>query len=207
MVTILVPVRGSSSSKQRLRSDSSDSLSINNLVLTMTKRVFETINELSIPHEVYLLTADQNLPDELSDFSFNVIYDDGFDLNIAIYNAVKQLNPEKYIVVMGDLPNLSSRLLTTIYYLLQVNDAVICPSHDGGTSILAAGASTPFRFSYGPHSASLYLSQFQEKQFRYTEIESIASWYDIDLISDLSRLKENEVLPPQLAKILKELEG
>jgi len=205
MVTILVPVRGSSSSKQRLRFGPSNSQSIDSLVLTMTKRVFDTINELSIPYEVYLLTADRNLPDELTDYSFKVIYDEGFDLNNAISKAVKQLNPEKYIVVMGDLPNLSSRLLTTIYYLLRVNDAVICPSHDGGTSILAARASATFRFSYGPHSASLYLSQFQENHFRYTEIESIASWYDIDLISDLSRLKENEALPPQLAKILEEL--
>ena len=206
MVTILVPVRGSSSSKQRLRSGSSDPTSIDSLVLTMTKRVFEAINELTIPHEVYLLTADKSLPDELKDYSFKVIFDDGFDLNIAISNAVKQLNPKEYIVVMGDLPNLSSKLLSSIYYLLQVNDAVICPSHDGGTSILAARSSSVFRFSYGPHSASLYLSQFQEKQFRYTEIESIASWYDIDIIEDLSRLKEDDSLPPQLAKLLEELD-
>ena len=206
MVTFLVPVRGSSDSKQRIRSDIDDSSSIDSLVLTMTKRVFEAISELTIPYEIYLLTADRSLPDELTEYSFKVVYDDGFDLNIAISSALKQLAPEEYIVVMGDLPNLSSKLLTSIYYLLQVNDAVICPSHDGGTSILAARDSATFRFSYGPHSASLYLSQFQEKQFRYTEIESIASWYDIDLIDDLSRLKEEEILPPQLAKILKELE-
>jgi 2-phospho-L-lactate guanylyltransferase len=206
MVTILVPVRGSSISKQRIRSDSRDPTSIDSLVLTMTKRVFEAISELSIPNEVYLLTADRSLPDELTDYSFKVVYDDGFDLNIAISNAIKQLKPEKYIIVMGDLPNVSSILLTSIYYLLQMNDAVICPSHDGGTSILAARDSATFRFSYGPHSASLYLSQFQENQFRYTEIESIASWYDIDLIGDLSRLKEEDILPPQLAKLLEELD-
>ena len=65
MVTFLVPVRGSSDSKQRIRSDIDDSSSIDSLVLTMTKRVFEAISELTIPYEIYLLTADRSLPDEM----------------------------------------------------------------------------------------------------------------------------------------------
>jgi 2-phospho-L-lactate guanylyltransferase len=105
---------------------------------------------------VAVVTADAAVSTWAADHDIEVLVDPGRDLDAAAQTAVAAARGRTWLVVHGDLPLLTHRDVTAV--LTRCGPVpVLAPSHDGGTSVVAATADS-FPFRYGPGSFQRHLA-------------------------------------------------
>jgi 2-phospho-L-lactate/phosphoenolpyruvate guanylyltransferase len=103
-----------------------------------------------------------------------------------------------WCVIHADLPLMTSADLRRVPVLLDEGRAVLAPSRDGGTNLLAA--STPIAFSYGPGSFARHLAAAASASPAVLVSPGLA--VEIDTAADLTaaaRLSAGAWLAPYLA--------
>ena len=103
-----------------------------------------------------VVTADAAVSTWAADHDIEVLVDPGRDLDAAAQTAVAAAHGRTWVVVHGDLPLLTHRDVAAV--LTRCGPVpVLAPSHDGGTSVVAATADS-FPFRYGPGSFQRHLA-------------------------------------------------
>jgi 2-phospho-L-lactate/phosphoenolpyruvate guanylyltransferase len=103
-----------------------------------------------------------------------------------------------WCVIHADLPLLTSADLSEVSSLVEAGRAVLAPSRDGGTNLLAAP--TPIAFSYGPGSFARHLAAAASASPAVLVSPGLA--VEIDTAADLlaaARLPAGAWLAPYLA--------
>lgn len=106
--------------------------------------------------DVAVVTADAAVSAWATDHDIEVLVDPGHDLDAAARTAVAEAQGRTWLVVHGDLPLLTHRDVAAV--LTRCGPVpVLAPSHNGGTSVVAATADS-FPFRYGPGSFQRHLA-------------------------------------------------
>jgi 2-phospho-L-lactate guanylyltransferase len=111
-------------------------------------------------------------------------------INQALTHALGVMSPrpEALVVVLADVPEISSADVDAALGVLPERGLVICPSHDKGTGLLAMRPAGVIPFRFGPQSFSLHKREAaaQGLQAEVVRAESLAR--DIDSPDDLRAL-------------------
>lgn len=105
-----------------------------------------------------VLAADDEVAQWGSDSGFEVILDQGSDLDTAAGEAVVEAGRRgmRWLIIHVDLPLLSVERLRPVVAEIARGGAVIAPSADGGNPLLGSDR-TLFPFAYGPGSFQRHL--------------------------------------------------
>lgn len=120
----------------------------------MADRLVASARAAELP--VVVVTSNKGVAAWADHRDLDLIIDDGSGLNAAASTAITYL--ESWAVVHADLPMVTAADLSAVSVALDGNrKIVLSPSHDGGTSVVAARTGT-FPFSYGPGSFRRHLA-------------------------------------------------
>ena len=148
----VVPVR-SLQGMSRL-SDRLDAASRSDLTKTLTRRTLEACREAGC--DAAVVTADTDVGRWATDQRVAILVDPGHGLNTAAETAVGAAQGRLWLVVHGDLPLLAGSDISAVVAACGPLP-VLAPSHDGGTSVIAATTDS-FPFRYGPGSFRRHLA-------------------------------------------------
>lgn len=127
------------------------------LSTTMADRLVASAREAELA--VTVVTDDEAVTAWADKNGLEVAVDPGVGLNAAASRTIANL--ETWAVVHADLPLITPADLEAVLVALgRVRHTVLSPSHDGGTSVVAAMTNT-FPFSYGPGSFRRHLAALQ----------------------------------------------
>lgn len=120
--------------------------------------------------------------------------DIGQKMNLAFENAFK--DGYKNVVLIGsDIINLSEDLLITAFDLLQNNDLVFGPAHDGGYYLIGMTEKHPDLFVGIPWSTANVLKETLKKcEQENLETQHLKTLSDFDVIDDARYLKDVDFL-------------
>ena len=118
----------------------------------------------------------------------------------SVFAHFAEAHQRRTIAFNSDSPHLPPSVLEDAFETLAAHDVVVGPTHDGGYYLVGAKASHPTLFAndgMGTHSA-------MERLLARTRDLSLSvgfaeSFYDIDVVDDLSRLAEELRLAPSRA--------
>ncbi len=198
-IGILIPFRGTKNDKSRLRLDLDDKL-VDSLLNESIKHVLKEVSDLEIEKSIYLLTKGD------IDFAEKsiIIQDQSNDLNIAIEEALHEIDEEIVVIIMADLPLINTETLAKIIKLHELERKIIlAPTLDNGTSILCFNRNDKFPFLFGINSSLKFKDVFKKegRDFKLLMHENV--YNDIDTFKDLIELSELNFIPDWLKKILR----
>ncbi len=198
MTSIIIPTRGIANSKKRLRKKL-DGEDVKKVILKKYSQIMSVLSQPDDRREIYLVIpkdADETPYVILSGkINIKLIRDQGKDLNKAIGLAVKLIKStkkfDKILFMPPDLAWINERNIKFIESLLDVNDVIISPSLDGGTTLLAFNTNIRMNFVFGMNSFKRYLNQFKKKRFKHVLYFNKNVALDIDTIEDLNMSLKN----------------
>ena len=108
---------------------------------------------------VAVVTADEGVAGWARDQGASVIDEPGLGLNEAAGAALKTARRDQrpWMILHADLPTLTTADLLAALEMLPERGVVLAPSHNGGTSLIAADLDA-FRFAYGRASFRRHLA-------------------------------------------------
>lgn len=171
-----VPVR-SLQGMSRLR-DRLDPAQRSDLTKTLARRTLEACREAGC--DVTVVTADPDVGTWATDHRVEILVDPGRGLNTAAETAVGAAQGRPWLVVHGDLPLLAGSDISAVVAACG-SLPVLAPSHDGGTSVVAATTDS-FPFRYGQGSFRRHLAAVAG---RATVLSRPGLAFDIDRSRDL----------------------
>ncbi|MCY3410374.1 MAG: hypothetical protein INQ03_01945 [Candidatus Heimdallarchaeota archaeon] len=169
----LVPVRGIQLAKKKLR-ETKDQALVNMVVQRMLNNTISCIRSVNIIP--VLLTAE----DDIKIANVQTLIDDGQSLNVALEYASKKLLDDRYLLVMADLPGLTSRTLEKFMHLSKRFEFVIAPVADGGTALALLPAEMYAASLFGGNSYERILDYADEKGYSVAIIEIQDLKMDLD---------------------------
>ena len=152
ILDIIIPFRGIMLGKQRLAKYLTQDQR-KNLLNYLVQHVILAANKIALEHNVYLLTKERAIS---FDGKYEVLLDKSMetDLNQALTDALQHVLGEYVLIIMADLPYISTELISEIISIVtSENKIVICPSQDKGTSILGFPKKYNFPFCFGNKSS------------------------------------------------------
>ncbi|NPD89914.1 MAG: hypothetical protein HGN29_14475 [Asgard group archaeon] len=198
-VGVLIPYRGTSMDKSRLRKSITNKI-VDELLYQMTQQVITTSTTLSEEFNTYLLTKNDSVK---FDGNFTILKDQGEMLNDSIELAINSLKEDIILIVMADLPLVRKEDLERIVNLHKTGmEVIIAPSSDNGTSLLCFNSKKPFNFVFGNNSAVEYQKIFTEKGIKFKLLKHEKYYCDIDRFKDLREIKGFDFIPNWLKKIV-----
>jgi len=109
-------------------------------------------------------------------------------------------HPRRIIAFNSDSPHLPRSVLEDAFETLASHDVVVGPTHDGGYYLVGAKTSHPTLFaSDGMGTRSALERLLSRARALELSIGFAASFYDIDVVDDLTRLAEELRLAPARA--------
>ncbi len=133
--------------------------------------------------DVVVISSSRHVADWAGQQDLRVWGDPGNGLSVAASSAVARMGSDPWIVLHADLPLVTAVALRGVAEA-SVNTAVLVPSHDGGTNVIAAAG--PFPFSYGPGSFHRHFAAVPDATVISTSELSI----DIDSPAQLAAFPE-----------------
>jgi len=198
-VGVLIPFRGTSLDKSRLRKSISSEV-VDELLYQMTQQVILASTSLSEDYNTYLLTKNESVS---FNGDFTTLKDQGEVLNDSIKLAKKSLEEDIILIVMADLPFVRKEDLERIANLHKTcRKVIIAPTSDNGTSLLCFNSKDSFDFVFGCNSAIEFQKIFTEKRIKFQLLKYEKYYRDIDTFKDLSEIKSIDFIPNWLKKIV-----
>jgi 2-phospho-L-lactate guanylyltransferase len=151
-----VPIKPFGSSKQRLAA----ALPLPGRIAVSKEMAYRTLQCLSVAGaQPLVLAANKEVAAWATAKGWDVLVEEG-DLNSAAEAAVKRtsVGGDPWMIVHADLPLLEPHAITPAIRELDARGSVICPSQDGGTTVIGSGQMS-FRFAYGPSSFHVHLQR------------------------------------------------
>ena len=177
-VTVAIPVKPFDAAKQRLSSHLTPaqrrSLSIE--LASRTARAGRDAGAIPL-----ILSADDEVTAWAKDAGYEVLLDQGSNLNEAAAAGVRFALPGTWLLCHADLPLITS--MDIKHALSGLGDAgwVVSPSSDGGTSLI--GGSDSFDFSFGTGSFHRHMARLGGR--RTTVLNRLGMLLDLDTDADL----------------------
>ena len=118
----------------------------------------------------------------------------------SVFAHFTQARPRRTIAFNSDSPHLPRSVLEDAFETLAAHDVVVGPTHDGGYYLVGAKTSHPSLFAHDGMGTSSALERLLSRA-RVLELSVgfAASFYDIDVVDDLTRLAEELRLVPARA--------
>jgi rSAM/selenodomain-associated transferase 1 len=119
---------------------------------------------------------------------------------ISVFARFADCGHQRVIAFNSDSPHLPASVLENAFDLLEINDLVVGPTHDGGYYLVGAKASYPALFEDDGMSTMNALEALMVRA-RKVQLSAgfTAPFYDIDAASDLTRLAGELRLAPARA--------
>jgi len=189
---VLVPVKAFADAKARLASVLSPS-ERDALARWTAERVLAAAGQ----HAVYVACDDEGVAEWARSHGATVLWHPGVGLNAAVADSMADLRERGIthaIVAHGDLPRPAG--LAT---LARPDTITLVPDSAGdGTNVLALPTEAPFEFAYGPGSFPRHLDRALRSGLAVEVRRDPLLSLDIDVPSDLSHPRVQEVLPAWL---------
>jgi len=198
-IGILIPYRGTQKDKSRLRIDLDDKL-VDSLLNKTIKHVVKEVSKVRMEKTIYLLTKMENI--DFNEIN-TILQDQSNDLNIAIEEAIREIEEEIIVIIMADLPLIKTENLEKIIKLhRKEGKIIIAPSPDNGTSILCFNKKIKFPFLFGKNSSLRFKENFKGNRIDFQLLTHEKSYNDIDTFKDLIELSKLNFIPDWLRKML-----
>ena len=118
----------------------------------------------------------------------------------SVFAHFAEGHPRRIIAFNSDSPHLPRSVLEDAFETLASHDVVVGPTHDGGYCLVGAKTSHPTLFaSDGMGTRSALERLLSRARALELSIGFAASFYDIDVVDDLTRLAEELRLAPARA--------
>jgi 2-phospho-L-lactate guanylyltransferase len=192
----LIPVKKLENAKTRISNISPETRK--RLTKAMLSDVVQSTLEAKSISETFVMSSDQEiikLADKLG--AKTILEKDERGLNFAVSEGTDTLEKrgaEGVVVILGDLPLLTSRLLDLLVKkAISRPWVVIAPSKDNGTNLLLR---TPPRVIphvyYGQNSSLIHIRIAQYYHISYTVFRSPRLMLDIDTLQDFALIRKYE---------------
>jgi 2-phospho-L-lactate guanylyltransferase len=192
----LIPVKKLENAKTRISNISPETRK--RLTKAMLSDVVQSTLEAKSISETFVMSSDQEiikLADKLG--AKTILEKDERGLNFAVSEGTDTLEKrgaEGVVVILGDLPLLTSRLLDLLVKkAISRPWVVIAPSKDNGTNLLLR---TPPRIIphvyYGQNSSLIHIRIAQYYHISYTVFRSPRLMLDIDTLQDFALIRKYE---------------
>ncbi|HKY49269.1 MAG TPA: 2-phospho-L-lactate guanylyltransferase [Acidimicrobiia bacterium] len=191
-----VPVKSFSAAKMRLAAAIPPDARIA-LSQGMARRTCALLAEVGAGPLV--LAADTEVAQWARTFAYEVVLDEGLDLNQAAAAVVEFASGQPWLLLHADLPLLDSEVVAQLLAALEDGRSVIAPSRDGGTPAIG-GSVGAFDFGYGPSSFRGHLRRLAASDPKVLVDPRLA--IDLDDPSDLEVVRRRV---PWMATILDSL--
>jgi 2-phospho-L-lactate/phosphoenolpyruvate guanylyltransferase len=189
---VLVPVKAFADAKARLASVLSPQQR-DALARWTAERVLAAAGERA----VYVACDDEGVAEWATAHGALVLWHPGVGLNAAVTNSVadlRELGVRHAIVAHGDLPRPGA--LATV---ASAGTITLVPDNAGdGTNVIALPTDAPFEFAYGAGSFRRHLAHALQSGLAVAVRRDPLLSLDIDVPSDLSHPRVQEVLPSWL---------
>jgi 2-phospho-L-lactate guanylyltransferase len=189
----LIPVKPFQAGKSRLapvlgahdRHELNRQLLERTIAVAQATRLFDQIAVISRSHELLALAAAKGLL---------AIQENGRGLNPAVTQGVRVAGTggaAGLLLLPADLPLLEKDDLGAVCEPWRSGraDAVLTPSHDGGTSALLTPVPPSFAFAYGKQSFSRHQTLIQRAGLRLAIVERLRLAADLDTPADWTLLQ------------------
>ena len=202
-VAFIIPFRGTNNDKSRLRLDLEDAI-VEKLLFLMFQHVLSEINKVELDKVVYVVTKNTSLP---INNKVILLEDNEHSLNAALTTAISKVTEDNIIIVMADLPYISSLELQNVsQILLGETDVILVPTEDRGTSLLGLKKPLSFPLSFGIKSFEKHISIMKSKGLTFFVPNDKELFRDIDTLKDLKESFQNNLTPDWINSIIKEVE-
>jgi len=197
MLTALVPVKALELSKSRLRNLLPPEI-IRELALAMLRDVLTALLETPGIDRIAVVTPDATVASVAKALGAQVLVRQDAGLNLSLTNAATQLAEEgmtELLVVMGDIPGVTSKALTTMLALrgeLGSPGVIIAVSDDGGTTALLRAPWNVIPNAYGPESSSRHYDLAMRAKVPVRCIRTEGLRLDLDQPEDIEMFLESE---------------
>ncbi|OLS20586.1 MAG: 2-phospho-L-lactate guanylyltransferase [Candidatus Heimdallarchaeota archaeon LC_2] len=181
-ITAIVPLRSKTTAMSRLREDLGNKL-VNDIVYNLMMNTIDILIGLNI--EVIVLTSDETLYKNGST-RFKIIIDKGISLNKAVSDCLDQIEDDKILFVMPDLPGLTRKIMLKFLSVKELELNVIVPTHDRGTAIAYLpkfmfskklfGKSSADRFIGLSNKLKIALAVFEKEEIS-RDLDTLEDWY------------------------------
>lgn len=165
---------------QRLRKDV-DGIIVDQIVKYL---LFQTLDQVSNSNSSILILSSDNTID-LNSYDVSILYDKGNSLNRAIIKGIQNQDCDSFMLVMPDLPGITSQLLEKVLHLNKIFPYVIVPTHDMGTAIAILPKEVYELEVLGPDSAQRIIEYCDSKGLELGILETELSSHDLDTLEDL----------------------
>ncbi len=159
------------------------------LSLVLCKAAISAAREAEL--DIVVISSSPEVADWAEHHDLTIWRDPGNGLSGAASSAVDRLGSDPWIVLHADLPLVTAPALERVAEA-SLRTAVLVPSHDGGTNVIACTG--PFPFDYGPGSFHRHLAAIPTATIISTPELSI----DIDSPAQLAAFPELAE-PPSLS--------
>jgi 2-phospho-L-lactate guanylyltransferase len=194
MIRALVPAKTLVEAKGRLASALSEN-ERRDLVLAMLEDVLTALARVPAIDSVSVVSPDNDVLHLAAQLGANPIAESAGvrGMNQALTRALSAMSPQldTLVVVLADLPEISPADVGTAIDTLPERGVLVCPSDDGGTSLLAVRPPNVIPFSFGPRSAAAHRQAAEGAGVEYRELTLDSLRRDVDSPQDLLRLLDH----------------
>lgn len=182
-VIAIVPIRIMPSTKHRLEKIL-DAETRQAFSKAMLSDVLRAITDAELIHDVYIITSNEELEQELTKQEYKIFKTSTNDLNLELSQAVAQIKEEstQIIIILADLPLLTGQILDDLIQNGQtLGRPVIAHDWKGtGTNILFFTPPNPFHFHFGTNSLESHNQAAQQSGVEPVVYDSMETGLDID---------------------------
>jgi 2-phospho-L-lactate guanylyltransferase len=198
---IIIPYRGTISDKSRLHTDLNIEI-LEQLLYKVTQHVISEALRVADVDRVYVLTQKSYLKFQ---GNYVLLKDKGDELNSSVLRAIEEINEDVILIVMADLPLITSEKIDEILQKhIKDNKIILAPTKDKGTSIICFHRETIFPGVFGKNSSIRFKEFFENHSVGIVLMSYNETYRDIDTLKDLIKIASNELLPNELHPIFQE---
>jgi 2-phospho-L-lactate guanylyltransferase len=185
-VVALIPAKALASAKSRL-APSLDETERSAIALKMLRNVVSAATSSEDLDSVGVISSDERVLDVARELGAQSIAEHGDGLNHALYLgrrwAMEQKRADALLILLSDLPLLTSEDVSHIVLAADEADVVIAPSKDGGTNALLLRPPNAIRFRFGPDSAARHQAEAGSLTLSIVDRPTLA--FDVDTPEDV----------------------
>lgn len=109
----------------------------------------------------------------------------------SFFESSFRLGAERVVLIGSDSPTMPTEFVDSAFQRLQEQDVVLGPTCDGGYYLVGLSANVPAIFEGIDWSTAQVWEQTVERVERLRlSFDSLPPWYDIDEVTDLTRLRD-----------------
>ena len=192
MKTVLLPVKGFTSAKQRL-AGSLDPVLRAGLAKAMLSDVMAALANAKTPQRVVVYTASREVSAIAEDFKFEIMTETTvLGHSAAVNHMVRELagSSSHILSLAGDLPTITAAEIDDVF--TQASPISLFPSRDGtGTNAALFTLPAHIQMDYGPGSLQRHLSTAAAAGYEAEVLHIPGIAFDIDTAEDLQSFRQS----------------